>query len=37
VYNAARVDDGLGGAWERGEWLFVEPQRLYMPLFFNDR
>jgi uncharacterized repeat protein (TIGR01451 family) len=36
VYNAARLEDGLGGAWERGGWLYVEPQRLYFPLFFKD-
>jgi uncharacterized repeat protein (TIGR01451 family) len=32
VYNAARLEPGLGGAWERGGWLFVEPKRFYFPM-----
>jgi hypothetical protein len=32
LYNAARLEDGLGGAWERGEWLYVEPHRWYFPV-----
>jgi uncharacterized repeat protein (TIGR01451 family) len=36
VYNAARLQDGLGGAWERGGWLYVEPHRFYFPLLYKD-
>jgi hypothetical protein len=32
LYNAARLEDGFGGAWERGEWLYVEPHRWYFPV-----
>jgi uncharacterized repeat protein (TIGR01451 family) len=33
VYNAANLEDGLGGVWERGGWLYVEPLRFYLPVF----
>jgi uncharacterized repeat protein (TIGR01451 family) len=36
LYNAARVQDGLGGAWERGGWLYAQPHLLYFPVFFKD-
>jgi hypothetical protein len=36
LFNAAHLEDGLGGAWERGDWLYVEPHRRYMPLIFKD-
>lgn len=36
VYNAARLEDGLGGAWERGGWLYVEPHRWYFPMVIKD-
>jgi hypothetical protein len=32
LFNAAHLEDGLGGAWERGGWLYVEPHRLYLPI-----
>ncbi len=37
LYNAAHFEDALGGAWERGGWLYVEPHRLYLPFVFQDR
>jgi uncharacterized repeat protein (TIGR01451 family) len=37
VYNAARLEDGLGGAWERGAWLYVTPRRLYLPLLTKNK
>jgi uncharacterized repeat protein (TIGR01451 family) len=36
VYNAARLENGLGGVWERGAWLYVEPHLIYFPIFFKD-
>ncbi len=36
LYNAARLEDGLGGAWERGGWLYVEPYRRYLPIMVRD-
>jgi uncharacterized repeat protein (TIGR01451 family) len=36
LYNAAHLEDGLGGAWEQGGWLYVEPQRWYFPIFLKD-
>jgi uncharacterized repeat protein (TIGR01451 family) len=35
LYDAARLEDGLGGAWERGAWLYVQPHHFYMPIFFK--
>jgi uncharacterized repeat protein (TIGR01451 family) len=32
AYNAARLEDGLGGAWERGDWLNAGPNRYYLPI-----
>ena len=32
AYVAARLDDGLGGAWERGGWVYVRPCRAYLPV-----
>jgi uncharacterized repeat protein (TIGR01451 family) len=37
VYNAAHLEDGLGGVWERGGWLYVEPFRFYLPVFAKTR
>jgi uncharacterized repeat protein (TIGR01451 family) len=31
LFNAAQLQDGMGGAWERGSWLFVQPNRYYFP------
>jgi uncharacterized repeat protein (TIGR01451 family) len=31
LYSVAFLEDGLGGAWERPTWLFVEPLRYYLP------
>jgi uncharacterized repeat protein (TIGR01451 family) len=31
MYGVAFLEDGLGGAWERPTWLFVEPLRYYLP------
>jgi uncharacterized repeat protein (TIGR01451 family) len=36
LYNAARLETSLGGAWERGAWLTVEPHWQYFPIFFKD-
>jgi len=36
VYNAARLQVSPGGAWEQGAWLYVEPHRVYYPIFFKD-
>jgi uncharacterized repeat protein (TIGR01451 family) len=35
LYVAAHLEDGRGGAWERGDWLDVEPYRFFMPLFIK--
>jgi hypothetical protein len=35
LYHAAHLEDGLGGAWERGGWVYVEPNRFYLPFVFN--
>jgi len=32
LFNAAHLQDGLGGAWEQGSWLYVQPYRQYFPL-----
>jgi uncharacterized repeat protein (TIGR01451 family) len=32
VYNAAFLEDGVGGAWERQVWLLLEPYRSYLPV-----
>jgi hypothetical protein len=32
VYNAAFLEDGVGGAWERPVWLLLEPYRAYLPV-----
>ncbi|MCP4539597.1 MAG: S8 family serine peptidase [Chloroflexi bacterium] len=32
LYNAAFLEDGAGGAWERAIWLIVNPFRCYLPL-----
>jgi len=34
-YNATQLQDGAGGAWERGTWFLVEPNRLYLPLLIK--
>jgi uncharacterized repeat protein (TIGR01451 family) len=36
LYNAARLEDGQGGVWERGGWLYVQPHRLYLPVFAKN-
>ena len=36
LYSVAFLEDGTGGAWERGTWLLVEPLRWYFPLIFRD-
>ncbi len=35
-YNAIELRDGTGGAWARGTWLLVEPNRHYLPLLIKD-
>ena len=35
LYNAAFLEDGTGGAWERSAWVLVEPFRFYFPLMFR--
>jgi len=37
LYNALRLDDGLGGAWEQGGWLYVKPHRFYFPITTKSR
>jgi uncharacterized repeat protein (TIGR01451 family) len=37
LYDAARLEDGVGGAWERGGWLYVAPHRRYMPIWFKNK
>ena len=32
AFVAARLEDGMGGAWERGDWLYAEPWRFYLPV-----
>jgi len=32
LYGVAFLEDGAGGAWERPEWLLVEPWRAYLPV-----
>lgn len=36
LYHAVRLEDGMGGAWEQGDWLYVEPHRYYFPLLFKS-
>jgi len=36
LYSVAFVEDGMGGEWERGVWLEIEPLRWYFPLIFRD-
>jgi len=36
AYVAARLEDGRGGAWERGGWLYVEPHRFYFPIIARN-
>ena len=31
------LEDGLGGAWEQGGWLYVKPHRLYFPVTTKNR
>jgi uncharacterized repeat protein (TIGR01451 family) len=37
VYHAVHLEDGMGGAWEQGDWLYVEPRRYYFPLLFKSQ
>ncbi len=32
AYVAARLDDGLGSTWERGNWLYIRPCWAYLPV-----
>jgi hypothetical protein len=32
LYNAAHLEDGMGGSWEQGDWLYVWPYRYYFPI-----
>jgi hypothetical protein len=36
LYSVAYLEDGVGGAWERATWLFVDAPRCYLPLVFKD-
>ncbi len=36
AYVAARLEDGIGGAWERGGWLYVEPHRFFFPIMARN-
>jgi len=31
LYSVAFLEDGVGGGWERGAWVVLEPRRLYLP------
>jgi uncharacterized repeat protein (TIGR01451 family) len=31
LFNAAHLQDGMSGAWERGHWLYVQPYRQFFP------
>ena len=32
LYNVAFLEDGVGGAWERAEWILLNPFRAYLPV-----
>ncbi len=37
LYSVAFLEDGAGGAWERANWVALDPSRVYLPMVMRNR